>query len=179
MSLVLNYFIFSYFSAQKPNSSKCEKGKLQLWVLYFLRDVSKKVTTAIWRKILLEIQPMLFYGKGVLMAIFQSADTQKPLSADIIQFTSAFVLIFTVNLDIVLVYMASISYSLKCEKYERTIITLPNLYITIYWIVWHIRYFLLSPNALYITQSFVCWITVILNRILIWKLPRMVIHNKR
>ena len=70
-SFLLNYCIFSYFSAQKPNSSKCEKGKLQLRMFYFLRDVSKKVTTAIWRKRLLKIQPLLLYGKGVLMASTQ------------------------------------------------------------------------------------------------------------
>ena len=66
-----NYFILSYFSAWK-----CEKLKLQLCALSFLRDVSKKVTTAKWRKIFLELEPMFFYEKGVLMAKFQSVDTQ-------------------------------------------------------------------------------------------------------
>ena len=72
---LFNPFIFLSSEAQKSTLQNVKRGTYNLGVLFFL-NISKKVTTANQRKILLQLQPMLFYVKEVLMTIFQSADTQ-------------------------------------------------------------------------------------------------------
>ena len=90
----------------------------------FLKYISKKVTTGNSKNIFLKLWSMLFNGKGVLIATFQSSNTQNLLWVEVIKFTFIFQRVLTKDKGNLWVHTISISYNLKVSLWDCCVV--PN-----------------------------------------------------
>ena len=119
----------------------------------FLKYISKKVTTGTSKNKCLKLWSMLFNGKGVLMAKFQSTNTQNPLWVEVHKFIFIFLRVFTKDQGNLWVCTVSISYYLNWLGSLKSVIFDVNCIIESLSTFWH-NLLVKCSNSVFYSHSF-------------------------